>query len=182
MEPTEDLAHPDLAATGAAMREEWRAEQEAATRDAAEDWQHRRTLRDRLVEHMHRGDRLAVSVVGQRFAGTPEEVGDDLLALRTLFGRVDIHLAPSIALWYEVYERASQGGSRGSDIAGGQFRRALELREREDSSMSVGTVFDPDGVDGRLTVGADHVGIVGPGGLETIVPVAQVAWITARRT
>jgi hypothetical protein len=38
-EPPEDRP-PDLGAAGAAMREEWRTEQESETRDAAEHWQH----------------------------------------------------------------------------------------------------------------------------------------------
>ena len=38
------------------MRAEWRAEQEAATRDAAEDWSHRQTLSTGCAAHMHPGD------------------------------------------------------------------------------------------------------------------------------
>ena len=63
----DDLSqHPDLAATSAAMRAAWREEQEAATRDAAEDWHHRQTLVDRLRAHMHRGDGVTVTVLGRR--------------------------------------------------------------------------------------------------------------------
>ena len=83
----EALSHPDLVATGAAMREAWRAEQEAAARDARESWTHRQTVTDRLRAHMHRGDTLTVTVAGHRLIGTVEEVGDDLLALRTPSGR-----------------------------------------------------------------------------------------------
>jgi hypothetical protein len=173
-------AHPDLAGTGASMREEWRTEQEAATRDAAESWQHRRTLVDLVTEHMHRGDRLAVTVAGQRFAGVPEEVGEDLIALRTLFGRVDIHITSGVPLWYEIFERAATGGGRGSNVAGGRFHTALTFHEH-DSEASVGTMMDPDGLDGKLTVGKDHVRIVARAGAETVIPLQFVAWVSPRR-
>lgn len=162
------------------MREEWRAEQEAATRDAAADWQHRRTLADLLTEHMHRGDRLAFHVAGWRVTGVPEEIGFDLLALRTLFGRVDIHLSPGVPMRFEVFEKATEGGARGVDVAGGSFRRALELREGA-GDATIGTVFDPDGTDGTLRVGADFVTVVARMGAETTVPISYVSWVSARR-
>jgi hypothetical protein len=173
-------AHPDLAATGASMREEWRSEQEAATKDAAEAWAHRQTLQDRFRAHMHRGDRIALTIGGQRIAGIPDEVGDDLLAVRNLGGRIDIHLAATAPFWYELHEKASEGGHRGSDAAAGRFMNALLAREQEDL-VTVGTVFDPDGIDGKLVVGADHVAIVARGGKETVVPLSQVTWIAPTR-
>jgi hypothetical protein len=172
--------HPDLDMIGAVMREEWRAEQEAATRDAASEWQHRRTLPDLLTEHLHRGDRLAFHVAGWRVTGVPEEVGADLVALRAVFGRVDVHLAPGVPVCFELFERSTAEGGRGVDAAGGSFRRALELREGGDE-VSIGTVFDPDGVDGRLRVGADHVTITARMGAEMTVPIAHVSWVSARR-
>ncbi len=157
------------------MRAEWRAEQEAATRDAAEDWQHRRTLTDRLREFMHRGDGLQVTVVGRRLTGFVEEVGDDLLALQTTSGRVDVHLAPTITVEIVVTAPAREGGHRGSDVAGGSFRQALIGREPAPSVL-VGTVQDPDGRKGTLLVGADHVELAtGDGRL--VVPLPAVAWI-----
>jgi hypothetical protein len=172
--------HPDLQNVGASMRDEWRTEQEAATQDAAEAFQHRRSLSDLLTEHMHRGDRLALTVAGYRITGSVEEVGPDLVALRTLFGRVDVHRSPTIPLYFEVFERATEGGSRGSDAAGGSFHRALELREREED-CTVGTLFDADGYDGKIRVGADFVTIVARAGAETTIPIPLVSWISARR-
>ena len=93
----------------------WRAEQDAATRDAAEDWAHRQTLEDRLRAHMHRGDEITVTIGGHRVVGTVEEVGTDLLALRSSSGRVDVHLTPTIPFFFEVATHAHQGGHRGSD-------------------------------------------------------------------
>ncbi|MGQ0825023.1 MAG: hypothetical protein ACT4OX_08370 [Actinomycetota bacterium] len=179
--PDDDIeSHPDLAPAAAAMREEWRTEQEAATADAAQDWYHRKSLVDVFREHMHCGDRIAIVVTGWRVVGVPEEVGDDLVAIRTLGGRVDVHLAPTIPLWHELYEHSTEGGHRGVDAAGGRFVNALMMHEGE-MEATVGTVFDPGGMDGRLSVGADHVVIVARGGAQTFVPIAQVAWVSPRR-
>ena len=173
-------AHPDLGAAGATMREAWRAEQEAATKDAVEARAHRQTLQDRFREHMHRGDRIAVTVAGQRIAGVPEEIGDDLLAVRTLSGRVDIHLSPTIPFWYEIVEKPQEGGHRGSDSAGGRFVGALLAREQE-AQATIGTIFDADGIEGKLVVGTDHVVIVARAGKETTVPIAHVTWVAPTR-
>jgi hypothetical protein len=174
-------AHPDLGATGASMREQWRAEQEAAMKDAVESRAHRLTLQDRFREHMHRGDRIAVTVAGRRIAGVPEEIGADLLAVRTLLARVDIHLCPTIPFWYELVEKSPQGGHRGSDSAGGTFQGALLVRE-QDAHATIGTIFDADGIDGKLVVGTDHVVIVARTGKETTVPIAQVSWVAPTRS
>jgi hypothetical protein len=169
--------HPDLASTGAAMREAWRAEQEAAARDARESWTHRQTVTDRLRAHMHRGDTLTVTVAGHRLTGTVDEVGNDLLALRTASGRVDVHLAPTIWLQIDVAAAARTGGHRGSNAAGGRFRHALVGRER-DPRVRVGTLAEPGGVDGTVEVGADHVVVTTASGRTVIVPMAAVAWVS----
>ena len=172
-------AHPDLDPAAAAMRAEWREEQDAATAAAAEAKHRRMTVRDRFEEHMHRGDRLAVIAAGQRLVGVPEEIGDDFVALRTLSGRVDVHLTPSVPIYFEVYERAASGGDRGVDAAG-SFVNAL-VRHEGDREVTLGTVFDADGIDGRVNVGADHVVLIGRAGAETVIPLAQVSWVSARR-
>ena len=83
MPSVDDLSgHPDLAGVGAAMRSTWAAEQHDASADAEEQWQHRQSFRDWLIDAMHTGDRIAVTVVEQRFTGTVDEVGDDILGLR----------------------------------------------------------------------------------------------------
>jgi hypothetical protein len=174
--PPDDLErHPDLTATGASMRAVWREEQEAATRDAAEAWQHRETLDDRLRAHMHRGDRLTATVLRRRFTGIVEEVGRDLVALQTASGRVDIHLTTSVSIEFAVSARAREGGHRGSNAAGGSFRQALVGRER-DGNILLGSGDFPDGRRGEVRVGADHVRLLTPDA-EVIVPLSAVGWV-----
>jgi hypothetical protein len=161
----------------ARLRGEWRAEQEAAARDAVEAWAQGRALVDVLRDHMHRGDTLAVTVGGVRFTGVADEVGADLLALRTAAGRVDVQLAPTVPVLVEVAGRAARGGHRGADVAGGSFRQALVRRAGAD--VVVGVVGAPEPLAGRLAVGADHVTVATRGGPDATVALAHVAWARA---
>ena len=177
-DPDDLAAHPDLGSVGASMRSEWAAEQDHATRDARENFQRNQTLRDWLIAAMHAGDRLAVTIVDQRFTGLVEEVGDDLLSLRAMSGRVDLHLAPGIPLRIEVVDHPPAGGSRGG--TNGSFAAAVAARDPA-ADMSVGTPFHPDGLDGMVTAGRDFLTIRAQAGAVTVVQLAQVAWVSARR-
>lgn len=168
---------PDLAGTGAEMRAEWRAETEAATADAAEQRRRGRSLNDWLAERAHAGDRIAVAVGAQRLAGLVVETGPDLIALQAVFGRVDIHLTPGSALYIELVDHPSSGGSRTPTTK--EFYGALVARDGTEVTMA--TVHEPNGVDGVLTVGTDFVSIVAKLGAETVVPIKYVLWVTARR-
>lgn len=172
--------HPDLAGAGASMREEWRAEEEAAGADAVERWRHGLSLRDRLVECMHRGDPVAALVSGHRFAGEVVEVSDDLVSLRSVAGRVDVHICDAVPVAFEVVERVRAGGHLG-EVSTGGFRARLLARETEGSEATVGSAFAAEPFDGRIHVGADHVSIVGRGGGEVFLPLSAVAFVAPRR-
>jgi hypothetical protein len=173
------LEHPDLTGVAADMRADWRAETEAATEDAQAQWRHSRTLADWLIERVHAGDRIAVTIGDQRFAGFVEELGPDLIALRAVFGRVDIHLAHGVALSIEIVDHATSGGERAESNR--TFRDVLIARDGQ-SNVSVGTVHDLEGLDGTLYVGADFVSVVAKLGAESVVPLRYVVWASARRT
>lgn len=174
------IGHPDLAGTTAAMREMWRAEEEAAGADAVEQWRHGRTLSDRLVECMHRGDPVAVVVAGHRFSGEVVEVGGDLLSLLTVAGRVDVNLCDAVPVALEVVERVRTGGHSGAGSSGG-FRARLLSRETEDVEVTVVTAFLPEPFDGKVDVGADHVCVTGRGGAEVLLALSSVAFVAPRR-
>jgi sarcosine oxidase delta subunit len=170
--------HPDLTGVAGEMRAAWRAEQEAATADAAEQWRHGRGLADWLCERMHAGDQIAVTVAVQSFAGLVEEVGDDLLGLRCVFGRVEIHVGAGIAISFELVEHATRGGTRATSRRA--FRDALLARDAQ-AGVRVGTLQQPEGIDGTLRVSRDFVAVVTRAGTETLVPIDQVAWVTTAR-
>ncbi len=176
---SDDLArHPDLAGVGAAMRSQWAAEQQEATADAQEDWNRRQTFRDWLTDAMHAGDRLAVTIVDQRFTGTVEDVGEDLLGLRCIFGRVDLHLLPGVPLHIELVDHPSSGGHRGK--TDGEFTACLAARDPQ-ADTSVGTLFHPQGIDGQVTAGRDFLITRARAGAVTVIPLSQVAWVSNRR-
>jgi len=170
--------HPDLAGVGAKMRSEWAAEQHDAIADAQEQWNRNQTFRDWLTDAMHAGDRLAVTVVDQRFTGTIEEVGDDIVGLRCIFGRVDLQLLPGIPLYIELVDHPTSGGHRGKTDA--SFAASLIARDPK-ADTSVGTVFHPEGLDGQVTAGKDFVTIKARAGAVTVVPLTQIAWVCDRR-
>jgi hypothetical protein len=170
--------HPDLGAVGAEMRAQWRAETEAATDDAIQQWRHSRRLDDWLGERMHAGDRIACTVLNQRFSGMVEEIGDDVVGIRAAFGRVEVHRAPGIPIFIEIDQHATSGGERATSRR--TLRDALIAHDGHDD-MSIGTLHEPQGLDGTLYVGQDFISVVTRMGAETVVPLEFIAWIAPRR-
>ena len=160
------------------MRAEWRAETEAATADAVEQQRRRRTLADWLTERAHAGDRIAVAVGAQRIAGLVEETGPDLIALRAVYGRVDVHLTPGSPLYIELVDHPDSGGRRTTSSK--SFYDALLARDG--TEVTLGTMHEPEGIEGTLTVGADFVSVAAKLGAETVVPIRYLLWVTARRS
>jgi hypothetical protein len=60
------------------------------------------------------------------------------------------------------------------------FSDALRARDGHPDS-SVGTLHDPEGLDGALWVGSDFVSVVARHGRETVVPNDNILWVSARR-
>ena len=106
-------------------------------------------------------------VGAQSFVGLVDEVGDDLLALRCAFGRVEIHVCGGIPISFELVEHATKGGTRGAARRG--FRDALLARDAQ-PGVSVGTLQHPDGIEGTLLVSRDYVTVMHRTGVETLVP------------
>ena len=170
----EGFDHPDLARVGASMRSEWRAEEEQATRDALERWRRSRTIVDWFVERMNAGDVIAVTCGTQRFTGTVEEVGPDLVGVRAAFARIDVHLASTAPMQFALVERATEGGRRASMRR--TFRELVIARE-EAGAVTVGTSLSPAGLVGRVRAARDFVTIVASDGREVVVPMDDVTWI-----
>jgi hypothetical protein len=169
------VQHPDLAGVAGEMRAEWRAEQDAAEADAAAHWRHMRTLTDWLRDRMHAGDVVGAGVREHRFVGRVEEVGPDLVALRGTFGRVEIHVDAAVPVAFELVEHATRGGTRCPSPR--TFRDALVARDAQ-PDVTVATALHPSGVRGTLLAGRDFVSVVAASGVETVVPIAQISWVT----
>jgi hypothetical protein len=178
--------HPDLALAGAAMRAEWRDEEEEWMRAAAQHWAHGRSVHDVARDLMHRGDTIEAVAAGRSFTGPIEFVGDDFVELRTANGRVDVRTVQSdgrgetmAPVVLRVVHKARAGGHRG--VPGATTLRA-RLLEREASSRPavLGSVLLADEVRGHVGVGRDHVTIRGEGP-DTVVPLTWVSWVTTTR-
>ena len=121
---------------------------------------------------MHAGDRIAVTIGGQRFTGFVEEIGPDLIALRCVFGRVDIHVVDGVSMFIEINDKAHER-RQPCDVDAHVPRRVARTRRAHDV-MTVGTLHEPEGLDGTLFVGADFVSVVAKLGAETVVPLQCV--------
>jgi hypothetical protein len=178
--------HPDLAPTGAAMRAEWRDEEEEWMRAAAQHWAHGRSLHDVARDFMHRGDTIEAVAAGRSFTGRVDFVGDDFVELRTPTRRVEVRtvfadgrgdaLAPLVL---RVVEKARAGGHRGVPGASTMRARLLE-REAGARPAVLGSMLLADEVRGHVGVGRDHV-TVRSDGPDTVVPLAWVSWVTSAR-
>jgi hypothetical protein len=176
-----DEPAPDLGATGAAMREEWRTEQEALTGDAAEHWRHSRTLLDLARDLMHRGDRVAITVAGHRAMGVVVEVASDRIAVLDARAdraspRTDVHVVDSVPLTFRVIERARSGGRSGAPAA--SFRARLLELEAAGEPVVITTAMDAVSFKGTLNVCADLLVIATASGIETAISLATVASVS----
>jgi hypothetical protein len=170
-----------LTAAAASARADWRAEQEAVTADAAEVFNHTRSVADLITESMRNGDRVALIVGPHRAVGMIVELAADLIGIRNVgSGRLDFQLRSDLAYQILIQERAvSQPG--GDEIASGSFRARLLEREAADGESTVGSVLSAEPLDGKLIVGSDNVRVIARGGGETIVPMHAVAYVGPRR-
>ena len=169
---------PEAAAISGALRESWREEQESAAADAAEDFQHRRTLRDALREFVARGDRVVIEIGRRRFVGELIGVGDDVASLKGGGERIDVHLASAMPPHFSVVERARSGGRSPTGSYSWRARLLeLELAERDVELGYAGTDLV---VVGRLNVGADHVVVRGRDRSEHFLPIAGLVYVLVR--
>jgi hypothetical protein len=161
--------HGDAAA---ALRAEWRADEEEWTAAAVAHWSHGRTLLERARHHMHRGDTLDVELGATHVIGHVVAVGVDVIAVDGIGGRVDLHVHSHAPIAWRVLRAAPSGGSRGLDV--GSFRaRVLEL-EMADARVELGVSVSVGTVHGLLTVGRDHLVVADGDDAETVVALDAV--------
>lgn len=173
----------DLSSFAADLREGWRSEQESFTAEAEVAWRHRQSLSDVLAAHRHRGDVLAVQVLGRTFTGPVVGVGDDLLALHSSDGRVDIRTAtrPDRAsatrtpLAVRLVQRGNRGAGRASADRDEGFRARLLELEAGRGDVAVGALGLDEEPVGPVALGADHLRV--RGGSEILLPLTAVAYV-----
>jgi len=178
------LADADLQDLAAQMRTEWHADYEELAGEARMQWEHNRTLMDRVHDAMARGDRLGVAVGDAQFVGTITNLGTDWCTVSTSSGPVDVRLAMHMGqigtpVLVHQLERGRSGGMRAPQPQIGFRARCYEL-EMLGGDVQVGIANNGEAIMGALIVGADHL-MVTSDDRPTFVPLDWVAWV-ARRT
>lgn len=163
----------DLAAA-AAVRAEWRADEDAWTRAALEQWEHDRTLLDVLRTCMHRGDTVALEFPDRTFVGVVDAVGAELARLATSEGSVDAHVDAAAVFSLRVVAPARAGGGRGDPGITTFHARLLHL---EATLVQLGTRVRDDALTGELRVGRDQVSVFDRDGVRRYVPIGSVSWV-----
>ena len=169
---------PELTTAGAAMRAEWRTDEEEWTRAAFERWQHGRTVLDVARASMHRGDTVGMILPGWRVEGVVTSVGEDILQVTTAAGDggITVHVDADVPLALRVVRRATSGGVRG-DRELVTLRALVFALEAAGTVVQVGTAATPDALTGTLSVGRDQIAVRDRDGIETYVPTRWVTWV-----
>jgi hypothetical protein len=161
----------DVADAAAALRAEWRAEEERWSRAALEQWEHRRTLADVVLAAMHRGDRVTVLVADVAWSGWVIGVGHDVARIATGGILVDVRLGSAAPLVLRVHA-GRDDGHRGDPTV---TTFTARLRELDGTEVCIGTQNGP--VEGILRTGRDHVRLTDGQGAATYVPAASISWV-----
>ena len=177
---TDALDDGDLRARGAAVRAEWRADEETWTRAAFERWEHGRTLVDIARECMHRGDTVALTTAQVVVRGVIIAVAEDTVRLVDREGEVDVQLGDHAPIVIRVVTRARSGGARSVDDSCAFRARLLEHENTRD--VELGTFASSDVLVGELRIGGDHVRVRSGDTGDAFVPLPMVAWVRAARS
>lgn len=179
------LTGSDLRDLAAHLRSEWHTDYEELVGEARQQWEHGRTLVDRIASAMARGDRLSFSLAGTSFVGPVTNLGTDWCTIATDTGPVDIHLPVrgqriAMPVVIRTVERSRDGGRRLPQPPMSFRARCFEL-EMERCAVRVGTTMGDDLPAGTLTVGKDHVTVAGTDH-DASVNLDGIAWVAPLRT
>jgi hypothetical protein len=174
---TDALDDGELRARSAAVRAEWRDDEEAWTRAAFERWEHGRTFADIARDCMHRGDIVSLATPFIVLRGVIVAVGSDTVRVVDGDTVTDVHLAASAAIVLRLVESARSGGSRSTD-ASSTFRARL-LDYEMIPVVDLGMFTHGDVLTGGLRVGADQVRVRSSEAIDSFVPRTSIAWVRA---
>jgi hypothetical protein len=164
----------------AAVRAEWRAEEEAWARAALERWEHGRGLDDVLRDSMQRGDRVVFTFPTVAWTGAIVAVGSDVARVDAGDVPVDVPLAAAAPFVLRVQSGRSglsgrSGHSRGPRVTDPLTTFRARLRELDGTRVCIGTPSGP--LEGSVRVGRDQLRLVDREGAVAYVPADSVWWV-----
>jgi hypothetical protein len=160
---------------GAAVRAEWRAEEEQWSRAALERWEHGRRLADVLRDCMHRDDVVTCELPTVTWTGAVVAVGIDVVRLDVGDAPVDVRLTADAP--FVLRARAGTGTGPGARDRSGLTTFLARMRELDGTAVCIGTATGS--LEGRIRVGRDQVRVTDRDGGIAYVPSGSVWWVRA---
>jgi hypothetical protein len=170
----DDLLESDTVVDdAAAVRAEWRADEEQWARAALERWEHGRGLADVLRDCMHRDDVVTCELPTVTWTGAVVAVGVDVVRLAVGEAPVDVRLTADAPFVVRARPGTGPGARDGSALTTFLAR----VRELDGTAVSIGT---PTGsLEGRMRLGRDQVRVTDRDGGIAYVPSGSVWWVRA---
>ena len=166
------LESPEVDDDAAAVRAEWRAEEEQWSRAALEHWEHGRTLADVLRDARDRGDSVTLAFPSVTWSGTVLAVGDGIARIDAGSGApVDVRLGPDAPFVLRI-----RAGGRGDPRRGAPITTfTARLRELDGTPVCIGTAAGV--LEGALRIGHDQVRVTATDGGVAYVPAGSLWWV-----
>lgn len=165
-----DAVSDDWSDGVAAVRAEWRADEEEWSRAALEQWEHGRGLADVARDCMQRGDTASFTFASVTWSGAIVAVGHDLARLDAGTRPVDVRLAPDAPFVLRV-----RPGSADPERHDGTVTTFVaRLRELDGTEVYIGT--STGALEGWLRVGRDQLRLTDRDGGCAYVPTGSVWW------
>jgi hypothetical protein len=156
----------------AAVRAEWRVEEEQWSRAALERWEHGRTLADVLRDARDRGDSVTLVFASVAWSGRVAAVGDGVARVDAGSGApVDVRLGPDAPFVLRV-----RAGARDTPWARAPLTTfTARLRELDGTAVCIGTAAGV--LEGSLRIGHDQVRVTAADGGVAYAPAGSVSWV-----
>lgn len=177
--PVDDVDLADLADLGAQVRAEWHAEYDETVGEARLQWEHGRTLMERVRDVMSRGDQVRIDVGDASFSGVFTDLGTNWCSCTTGSGTVEIQILNSAGVPMPFamrrIARERSGGRRAPNqpIA---FRAHLYELEMQREFVRVGSFSVREVLAGTLTVSNDHITVESADTMAWI-PLDAISWV-----
>lgn len=151
--------------------QEWRAEAEATEFETNQHRLRRRTILNVIEMLLHRGDQLTIRTGDLQWTGQVVGCGEDYLTLRNDHHCIDARLE-RLAL---VVTRRSSGGMKVKGVAPTWRARLQELELNEQPVELYGPSLGHPRSGRIRAVSVDHIWLVEPAGLESYLPIEEIA-------